>query len=109
MDNKDTTPSRTPTPDDSEWKTVVIRWTRGDAADVRMLPVEERGNAVTKIYKGEAVLLRPDLQHESWVPVRVGRFMGWVNMDDIRVLSEGAEIDQKKRSMQRLINTVKNL
>lgn len=66
------------------WQAVIIRRTRGKGADVRMLPIHERGNAIAVITPGQKVLLRLDMERDGWVPVRVERLLGWVYLDDIR-------------------------
>lgn len=101
---------------------VIVRRTRGASVDVRMLPAEERGNAVTTVHRGQQVSLRLDLEHEGWVPIRVERLSGWVYLEDIRFMPLGTPPApppppprpapvQKKHSglVKRLIDRIKGL
>ncbi|MEL6149010.1 MAG: hypothetical protein AAFR56_05245 [Chloroflexota bacterium] len=106
---------------EGEWQMVIVRRTRGTHVNVRMLPAEERGNAVTTVHRGQQVSLRLDMVHEGWVPIRVERLAGWVYLDDIRYLAVGpapapppppkpAPVQKKQSSLvQRLIDRIKGM
>ena len=67
------------------WIDAVVRWTRDEAADIRLLPDNERGSVLTQVRRGDPVQVRTDLNHVDWVPCRYGHVTGWLNIRQVKL------------------------
>lgn len=73
-----------------EWRTAIVRYTRGSAGDIRLFPDEVRGQVLAQVYRGDMIQICLTYQKDNWRVCRCGHITGWLDTSTVKLLMRDA-------------------
>ncbi len=68
---------------DARWREAAVAPAKQRSTQLRPAPRTTMSTGQATVFAGDIVHIIPELQHENWVAARVGRKIGWLNIEDV--------------------------
>lgn len=69
-----------------EWRSAIVRYTRGSASDIRLFPDETRGQVLAQVYRGDMIQICLTYEKDNWRVCRCGHITGWIDTSTVKLL-----------------------
>ena len=69
-----------------EWRSAIVRYTRGSASDIRLFPDETRGQVLAQVYRGDMIQICLTYEKDNWRVCRCGHITGWIDTNTVKLL-----------------------
>jgi len=83
-----------------EWVEAIVKWTRYDHVAVYNYPTTHNSETVMEIYKGDMLQVSRRYRREDWCLCQIGHVLGWVFLQDVRFIVQGAKSPRPQRQQR---------
>lgn len=84
-----------------EWLEAIVKWTRYDYVAMYDYPTTNNSDTVMEVFKGDTVQISRRYRREDWCLCRIGHVLGWVFLQDVRFIVQGASAPRPKQRKPR--------